>query len=395
MPNEYYSPSGWPVTGSSGESSPARSEMSAIQAAFDKLPILAGSALRIVRVNPSSTALESITLATADIATLTQVAAAIAAIPTPIPPNLTPYALLSGALFNGSVSYRGGGSVASNVAFGEGGVLTANTTGNMNSAFGYSSLFSNTAGISNSAFGHYSLFSNTTGISNNAFGSYSLFSNTTGISNNAFGEGALFYLTIGFNNCAFGTASGASLTTGTNNTLIGTYSGMNLTTGTNNTLIGTNSGRNLTTGTNNTLIGNSTGTEPAFINVTTHNNLICVGNNSSTNAFIKVPWTVISDARDKTDFSPIPHGLDFVSKLSPTAYRLIESRDNPFPTKDAPLRYGFLAQDILALEGDSPVVVNPSDPERLKMTGDYLIPILVNAIKELKADFDAYKLAHP
>ena len=326
MPNEYYSPSGWPVTGSSGESSPARSEMSAIQAAFDKLPILAGSALRIVRVNSSSTALESITLATANIATLTQVAAAIAAIPTPTPPDLTPYALLSGALFTGNVSYRGGGGVATTVAYGES-ALILNATGSSNSAFGFAALILNTTGRSNSAFGHSALPSNTTGSSNSAFGS--------------------------------------------------------------------NSGINLTTGTNNTLLGTSAGTETALINVTTQNNQICVGNNSSTNAFIKVAWTVVSDARDKTDFSPIPHGLDFVSKLSPTAYRLIESRDNPFPIEDAPLRYGFLAQDILALEGCSPVVVNPSDPEHLKMTSDYLIPILVNAIKELKADFDAYKLAHP
>ena len=47
------------------------------------------------------------------------------------------------------------------------------------------------------------------------------------------------------------------------------------------------------------------------------------------------------------------------------------------------LRYGFKAQDILALEGDNPVIIDTEEPEFLKYKGEHLVPVLVNAIKEL------------
>lgn len=65
MPNEFFNASGTPSTGSSGSSAPIRSEFSAISSAFDKLPVLSGSASRIVAVNSTGTGLESITPAAA------------------------------------------------------------------------------------------------------------------------------------------------------------------------------------------------------------------------------------------------------------------------------------------------------------------------------------------
>jgi len=54
-------------------------------------------------------------------------------------------------------------------------------------------------------------------------------------------------------------------------------------------------------------------------------------------------------------------------------------------------KYGFLAQDILALEGDNNVIIDNENDEALKVTNSHLIPVLVNAIKELKAQNDSLK----
>jgi len=54
-------------------------------------------------------------------------------------------------------------------------------------------------------------------------------------------------------------------------------------------------------------------------------------------------------------------------------------------------KYGFLAQDILALEGDNNVIIDNENDEALKVTNSHLIPVLVNAIKELKTQNDSLK----
>lgn len=55
-----YSPSGWPATRSQGLSAPARAEMAAIAAGFDKMPDLdIAHALKLVRYNASGTELEA------------------------------------------------------------------------------------------------------------------------------------------------------------------------------------------------------------------------------------------------------------------------------------------------------------------------------------------------
>jgi len=39
----------------------------------------------------------------------------------------------------------------------------------------------------------------------------------------------------------------------------------------------------------------------------------------------------------------------------------------------------------MALEGDNPVIIDNEQPEKLKYKGEHLVPVLVNAIKELTA----------
>ena len=138
----------------------------------------------------------------------------------------------------------------------------------------------------------------------------------------------------------------------------------------------------LTTGNNNVSIGVASGAD-AMVNFTGgQSNRLAVGNNSTSNAYVKVAWTVTSDARDKMNFQSVPHGLDFVNQLQPYKFNFKKSREVEAPHGNA--KYGFKAQDILALEGDNPIIIDNENEEALKYNGEALVPVLVNAIKELK-----------
>jgi hypothetical protein len=122
-------------------------------------------------------------------------------------------------------------------------------------------------------------------------------------------------------------------------------------------------------------------------NVTTENNRLVMGHNTITNAYVQVAWTVTSDARDKTNIAAVPHGLAFVNQLNPVSFQFKTSREDDTPNGNK--RYGFLAQDILALEGDDPVIIDNEVPEKLKYQGESLVPVLVKAVQELSAQVQA------
>ncbi len=209
----------------------------------------------------------------------------------------------------------------------------------------------------------------------------------------AIGVNALGSSTSG-NAVAIGSNACRNLTTGSVNTAVGVNSLFSGTTAYGNTCIGYNAGYDIT-GSGNVVIGGPTSTiadSPVFV-ITGQSNRISMGSTGVLNAYIQVAWTVVSDVRDKTDFAPVPHGLDFVCRLNPTAYRYKASREDT--QGQGPVRYGFKAQDVLALEGDTPVIVDAEDLEKLRFNDQSMIAVLVNAIKELKAEFDAYKAGHP
>ena len=116
---------------------------------------------------------------------------------------------------------------------------------------------------------------------------------------------------------------------------------------------------------------------------------IIMGNVAHTCAMIQIGLTTVSDCRDKSCFKEVPHGLDFVNALKPTEYQFKKSRDSE--ETDGVTRYGFLAQDVIALEGDSPVVASATDPDKLKYTEAHMVPILVKAIQELSAEVKRLK----
>jgi hypothetical protein len=308
--------------------------------------------------------------------------------------------------------------------------LYANTTG-QNTAVGYRAMYSTTTGGSNTAIGGYynlisPLYNNTTGSYNTAVGEGSLAQNTTANDNVAVGYGALYNNTTGTANVALGRQAFTSVTTnsgntglgyiagyfstGSNNTYLGSSCGAqngastgsgnvavgqtahySLTTGSYNVAIGIGAGKNLTTGNGNTEIGtvDSAGNYNPVNNISTASNVIVMGSTGITNAYVKVSWTVTSDARDKTNVAPIGHGLNFVNQLNPVSYRFTDNRIDKNPTGDT--RYGFLAQDILALEGDNPVIIDNKNEEQLMYNGESLVPVLVKAIQELKAEIDSLK----
>jgi len=273
---------------------------------------------------------------------------------------------------------------SSNTASGRDALLT-NTTGNFNTASGQNALNGNTTGNYNTANGVNALLSNTTGNSNTANGTSALQSNTTGINNTASGFQALLNNTTGSSNAANGLYALLNNTTGSSNAAHGQSALRNNTTGSSNVANGVSALNNNTTGSGNTAINplNSAGGFVPVFNPTTENNRFCMGSTGVTNAYIQVAWTVVSDARDKTNFAPVPHGLEFVKALQPTEYQFRTARDSE--ETNGGVRYGFKAQDVLELEGANPVIVDNEDEDKLRMVDTALIPVLVKAIQEQQA----------
>ena len=245
--------------------------------------------------------------------------------------------------------YGGSGALANTTHFNGYNIIIGHeagynfTTANFNTALGYQSMSGGTPNSAQSVTAEY---------------------------NTALGQNTLRSITDGKYNAAAGVGAGYELTSGENNAFFGRDAGYNVTTGDNNVLIGRNAGRSFSPAT-----------------VTTQSNRVVIGNNDITNSYIKVDWTVGSDQRDKTDIQDITTGLDFVKQLKPKSFWFTKERGSAEKIGDK--KYGFLAQDILALEGSDPVIINNEDEDSLKYQGSHLIPILVNAIKELSAKVKA------
>jgi hypothetical protein len=234
---------------------------------------------------------------------------------------------------------------------------------------------------------------------------------TTGCANIAIGGFAGACLTTGSHNFFAGCSAGRCNTTGCNNIFFGSFAGYYTTTGNCNTFIGDNSGRSNTIGSHNVFIGryaggcmtggNTTGCNNIAIGcasgmdglynfaTTGGSNIIVMGNNSHTAAYVKVAWTTGSDARDKTNIIPIPVGRDFLKQLNPVQYQW-KDRETDEVTVEKP-NYGFLAQDILALEDAPTIIVDDHDPDHLKVRESMIVPVLVKTVQELIEEVDALK----
>jgi hypothetical protein len=267
--------------------------------------------------------------------------------------------------------------------------------------------------------------------------------------NTAIGEDALSSVTSAQFNTMVGKNAGAGITNqGTNvgvgrdvmayaspndkNTGVG-YSVFPSTTGTSNTGVGCSAGYGVTSGDNNLLLGESAGRAASPITVTTGDNNICLGNDNSDDFYCADSSISTSDERDKTDIETFTHGLDFVNQMRPVTFRWdkrsfyvepaeidnprteeedLEALKNAVPDgthKRAEIRLGFIGQEVQAIEQqygysqtnddgtpdeDTELIVD-TNTKGLKMGIQYakVVPILVNAIKELSAKVEALENA--
>jgi len=255
-----------------------------------------------------------------------------------------------------------------------------------------------------------------TGINNTAIGGQALQDLTTGFTNTAVGQSACENVTTGSKNVAVGNLAlsdtGALAVVG--NTAVG-YMGLDACTGDNNTGIGREAGKNITSGDNNLCLGKESGTSSSPSgNLTSGDSTICLGNNSINAIYCADTSISSSDGRDKTDVEDFTAGLDWIEAMRPVTYRWdkrswyteydeetgeIISESTPDGThKKDKKNIGFIAQEVLAIEkangfsGDTNdmLTVNLNEDETAYgMKYERLVPVLVNAIKELSAKVKA------
>jgi len=297
--------------------------------------------------------------------------------------------------------------------------LGTNTTGDSNTATGVSALQNTTTGDNCTASGHFALKLNTTGHSNAAIGHNALAANTTGVENVAIGKGALDANQAGGENVAIG-YNALGVNTASSNTAVGSASMPACTGGFDNTAVGVSAGISVTTGDNNLFLGHDAGRSgsPGGL-INTANNQIVLGDENIANAHIQVDWTVASDQRDKTDFTDLDVGLDFVNDLKPVTYKwdkrskYVSNADRDTVDlntithdgthKEDWLDIGFKAQEVETLEKAAGYKISDKTNLTTTLSGDgkqygikynKFVPILVKAIQELSAKNDSLETSN-
>ncbi|NOS85664.1 MAG: hypothetical protein HOP31_11030 [Ignavibacteria bacterium] len=275
--------------------------------------------------------------------------------------------------------------------------LAGSSTGYNNTAIGSFSMTSwNNSGAYNNAVGSYSLYSISTGYRNNSMGYQSLYNNSTGRYNTAIGDQAMLNNTDGYENTSVGAFSLLSNISGLYNVAIGVSALFNNSIGIHNTAIGWDAGYNLTTGSNNIIIGsNAQPTSP------TVSGQITLGGGFITQLRCNVTSiTSLSDVRDKKNIQDLPLGLDLISKLRPRQFNwdkrewYDENISDGSKTQEAPTA-GFIAQELDEVQTGAGAewlnLVLKDNPEKWEATPGNLLPVIVKAIQELKAENDKLK----
>jgi hypothetical protein len=185
----------------------------------------------------------------------------------------------------------------------------------------------------------------------------------------------------GANNIAIGRSSGVdsnNTVPSTGNIAIGALSNS---VGTNSIVIGMGS---RVTATNAILIGPNTSVGVA--------NSVTLGSSSHTSYnMYTAQWTNISDIRDKIEINTLDTGLSLINKLRPVKFKWNLRDGARVGDEDS----GFIAQEVLATVGTTTNsylrLVNTDNPEQLRLSTTYLIPVLVNAVNELTAELEILK----
>ena len=186
-------------------------------------------------------------------------------------------------------------------------------------------------------------------------------------------------------------------------------------TGADNTAIGGQSGISVTSGSNNTLLGHDAGrSSGAGGTVSTASNTVVIGDSNVGTCHIQTDWTVASDQRDKTDFTALDIGLDFVNALKPVTYKWdkrikyvadadkdtvdLDTITHDGTHKEDWLDVGFKAQEVEVLEKAAGYKISDKTNLTTSLTGNgkqygmqysKFVPILVKAIQEQNALIEA------
>jgi hypothetical protein len=230
----------------------------------------------------------------------------------------------------------------------------------------------------------------------------------------AIGFSAAVSHTSGTNNVAIGAYSGGANTatpaTGSENVSLGDRTGFSLTTGQCNTLIGTCAGYDLTTGSRNVLIGHCVQAPAATSSCTlaigfgldkywlTGNNtkaikpgagvIDCAGSCGTVGQYLwttganAIVWASSSpsDTRDKEILGPVPTALPVITQIEPITYKWKNRETNEAQEE---VIYGFSAQQLQEVD---PLLVDAQDEEHLRIFDKKIVPLLVQAVKELSAE---------
>lgn len=244
---------------------------------------------------------------------------------------------------------------------------------------------------------------------------------TTGGSNIIIGKGNGTGITTNNGNILIGNAAGPLFNAGSSNIIIGgaamtrpeTYNsniaigsntlflaGLGGTTCEENTAIGVGAGgTTYRSGSNNTILGYDADTSVASVD-----NEFTLGNSSvATLRCAVTSITSLSDARDKTDIKDLSYGVDFIKSLTPREFtwnnrpevRVVRDEEGNETEKEIESKnkgkkdFGFVAQEVQALDNDTLRLIYNSNPEKLEMSYGKLVPILVQAVKELTSRLEA------
>jgi hypothetical protein len=313
-------------------------------------------------------------------------------------------------------------SGSNNTAIGES-TLTANTTGGRNVGIGDLALTANTTASNNTAVGYQAGYSVSTNGSNTFIGLQAGY-NATGDGNCLVGFKAGVNLTSGNLNCFVGqqTASGSSgslVTTGTKNTILGGYNGnqgsLDIRTASNYIVLSDGDGnpRGIFDGSGNFIIGKaaigittvgqqflpngtasftmaastsaastfdlySTGASAYRFYVTLDGKIYCT---STTIAGI-------SDQRLKENVRDLDVGLNAIMAVKPRRFDWKEGKG-----QDKKNAVGFIAQEFETVFPDSINIAKAGEDgiEYKTVCHEELIPAMVKAIQELKAEVDSLK----
>jgi Chaperone of endosialidase len=262
--------------------------------------------------------------------------------------------------------------------------LLLNTSGTENTAVGTDALVNNGTGTENTADGAFALFSNIEGMRNTAIGSHALF-DTTADSNTAIGADALSASTTGAFNVAIGGSALLNNTEGDNNTVVG-VGALSQSTGSGNTALGRLAGANMTTADNVICIGSpGDGTAFATSDRCYIGNIrgVIVGNLDGINVIVDSDGqlgTSNSSRRFKKDIKPMDQTSEAILALKPVTFHYKNA-----DTKKAgeTPQFGLIAEDVADVNPD--LVVRDADGEPFTVRYDAVNAMLLNEfLKEHK-----------